>query len=307
MLRGKNVAAPTLSSWNASFRLAWRVRARIESPAIALMLFLVLAGAIGAAGYGPPQLKPMGAAHAAPSVCPEAAVLTFEPSAEIRRDRLGFTQGLEVFGGALLESTGAYGDTSVVNTIDLDGRVTRIASLEGRLFGEGLTVLNGEIFQLTWKDHTVLVYNLDGSRKREMRNPRDGWGLTNDGRRLIFTDGGHFLHLADPATFKILRSVAVRDRAAFIEALNELEFVDGKVMANVFGTNRIVRIDPASGCVDGKADLTGLRRSMPEEERRRLAAEPNFVLNGIAHDPATGLFYLTGKSWRTIFVGRFRT
>jgi len=237
--------------------------------------------------------------------CREPAMLRFNVVDKITRSETGFTQGLEVHDGKLYESTGRIGGTTRLNLISFDGKVTRLTDLGNTVFGEGLTILNGEVFQLTWQEHQVFVYDLAGTLKREMRNPRDGWGLSNDGTDLIFSDGGPSFYYADPRTFAIRKSVRIRtNRPRDIEGLNELELVGGKLFGNLFTTRAIVRIDPASGCIDGLADLSVLWQAMSPEERAATDTSEN-VLNGIAYDAKTGLFYLTGKLWKTIFTGRF--
>jgi glutaminyl-peptide cyclotransferase len=245
-----------------------------------------------------------GAAHAVD--CPRPVSLRFEVTGKIVRSEVGFTQGLEWRDGKLYESTGAIGDHSGLNTIAPDGKVTNLRDDGTRYFGEGLTVLDDEIYQLTWTEKDVFVYDLSGQLKRKMRNPREGWGLTNDGESLIFSDGSPSFFFADPKTFAIRREVKLRsDKPGAIDGLNELELVDGKLYGNIFQTNLILRIDPASGCVEGRADMGSLWRQMTDADKKQVTADGNNVLNGIAYDKATGLFYVTGKRWRTIFVGRF--
>jgi glutamine cyclotransferase len=243
------------------------------------------------------------AAHAAD--CPRPVPLRFEVTGKIVRSEVGFTQGLEWRDGKLYESTGAVGGRSGLNTIAPDGAVTNLVNQGTRVFGEGLTILNDELFQLTWTDRVVHVFDLAGKLKRTMRNEREGWGLTNDGKQLIFSDGGPSFYFADPQTFAIAREVKIKsDKAGDTRGLNELELVDGKLYGNLFQTQTIVRIDPASGCIEASANMGSLWRSMTEADKRQVTDEQN-VLNGIAHDKASGLFYVTGKRWRTIFVGRF--
>lgn len=238
-------------------------------------------------------------------VCGEPALMRFEATDKIVRSRTGFTQGLEFRGGKLYESTGNVGGTTQLNIIGLDGSVTTLADQGRGVFGEGLTILNDEIVQLTWQERQVFVYDLTGKLKRKMHNPRDGWGLTNDGTNLLFTDGGTLLYTADPKTFRITKSIAIRAGKAPVEGVNELENVGGKIYGNIFTTRAIVRFDPASGCIDAVADLSNLWRNMTPGEMASTNSNEN-VLNGIAHDPSTGLFYITGKRWQMIFVGRFR-
>jgi glutamine cyclotransferase len=232
--------------------------------------------------------------------------MQFEVSSKIVRSRTGFTQGLEFRDGQLYESTGNVGETTKLNVISLDGKVTTLADQGRRVFGEGLTILNDEIVQLTWQERQVFVYDLAGKLKRRMRNPRDGWGLSHDGTNLLFTDGGASLYYADPKTFKIGKTVKIRaSNIPEVPGVNEMEMVGGKLYGNIFTTRNIVRLDPGSGCIDAIADLGVLWDVMTPDERASTNAHEN-VLNGIAYDAATGLFYLTGKRWKAIFVGRFK-
>jgi glutaminyl-peptide cyclotransferase len=241
----------------------------------------------------------------ATQACSEPTRIRFEPSSRITRSETGFTQGLEFRDGMLYESTGRIGGTTRYNTISLTGQVTKLVDQGIAVFGEGLTILKDEVFQLTWQEHRVFVYDLAGKLKREMVNPHDGWGLTNDGTNLIFSDGGPSIYYADPLTFAIKKTVKLRStREGDILGLNELELVNGKLYGNVFTTRAILRIDPASGCIDAVADLNVLWREMSPEERAQTDDGDN-VLNGIAYDAKTSLFYLTGKRWKSIFVGHF--
>jgi glutamine cyclotransferase len=239
--------------------------------------------------------------------CRAPVSLRFETTGKIARSELGFTQGLEFRNGQLYESTGRIGGTTRINVISLAGQVKTLTDLGTAVFGEGLTILGDEIFQLTWQEHQVFVYDLAANRKRVMRNPRDGWGLTNDGTNLIFSDGGPSFYHVDPKTFAVRKSVKIKsDRPGDILGLNELELVRGRLYGNIFTTWNIVRIDPASGCIDAVADLRGLRDQMSADEHAQIDTDSgNHVLNGIAYDNKSGLFYLTGKRWKTIFTGRF--
>jgi glutamine cyclotransferase len=231
--------------------------------------------------------------------------MNFRVEGEIQRDTRGFTQGLEVRGDKLFESTGAIAGDTRLTTIDANGKVTLVSDFGKTFFGEGLTILKDQIYQLSWKEHAAFVYDLDGKLLRRMDNPRDGWGLTNDGVNLIATDGGDRLYYVNPANFAPVRSVQVHAGAEPVEALNELENVDGKIYSNIFTTWDIVRIEPKTGCVEATANLRGLWDRMSDAEQRYITSDSNFVLNGIAYDRLTKLFYITGKNWRTIFTGRF--
>jgi glutamine cyclotransferase len=213
------------------------------------------------------------------------------------RSEVGFTQGLEWRDGKLFESTGAVGGRSGLNTIAPDGAVTNLVNQGTRVFGEGLTILNDELFQLTWTDRVVHVFDLAGKLKRAMRNEREGWGL--------FSDGGPSFYFADPQTFAITREVKIKtDRPGDTQGLNELELVDGKLYGNIFQSQTIVRIDPAGGCIEASANMGSLWRSFTDADKKQVSSEEN-VLNGIAYDKTSGLFYVTGKRWRTIFTGKF--
>ena len=245
------------------------------------------------------------AATAQAADCARPKELRFEVTGKIVRSEVGFTQGLEWREGKLYESTGAVGGHSGLNTIAPDGAVTKLRDDGTHYFGEGLTIINDEIYQLTWQEHDVFVYDLAGKPKRTLKNPREGWGLTNDGASLIFSDGGPSFYFADPKTFAITREVKIKaDRPGDVFGLNELELADGKLYGNLFQTQTIVRIDPASGCIEARANMGSLWRSFSDADKKQVMSEEN-VLNGIAHDKASGLFYVTGKRWRTIFVGKF--
>ncbi len=265
----------------------------------AALAIAVVAGAFFLWG-GPDTLN-------AQTTCREPAPLRFEIASKIERSELGFTQGLEVRDGQLYESTGRIAGTTRINVISFDGQVRTLTDLGTTVFGEGLTILNDQIYQLTWQDHQVFVYDLAAKRQRAMRNPREGWGLTNDGTSLIFSDGGPSFYYVDPQTFAVRRTVKVRStRPGDIVGLNELELVRGRLYGNIFTTWSIVRIDPASGCIDAVADMRGLRDRMSADEKALIDTDSgNFVLNGIAYDNATGTFYVTGKRWKSIFSGRF--
>jgi glutaminyl-peptide cyclotransferase len=237
--------------------------------------------------------------------CDEPVPMRFELTGKIVRSQIAFTQGLEFHDGQLYESTGRVGGTTQLNTISLDGQVKTLYDRGTAVFGEGLTILNDEITQLTWQDHDVFVYDLAGKPKRRMRNPREGWGLTNDGTRLIFSDGGDSIYYTDPKTFGIGKIVRLKtSQPGPVLGLNELEWVKGKIYGNIFTTRAIVRLDPYSGCIEAVSDLAPLWTAMSADERSYVEG-PDNVLNGIAYDSKSELFYLTGKRWKTIFSGRF--
>lgn len=209
-----------------------------------------------------------------------------------------FTQGLAVDDGLLLESTGGYGQSALIAE-----RLGRVEPLrEQRLpvssFGEGLSVFAGEIFQLTWREQTVRVWSHDFKLLRTMPYAGEGWGLTHDGAQLIMSDGSARLRFRNPRDFAVTRTIEVRDGTASIERLNELEYAQGLIFANVWQTDRIAIIDPVDGKLLAWLDLQALRAQLPAE----IAADRHHaVLNGIAYDPLRDSFYVTGKNWPRIF------
>ena len=237
--------------------------------------------------------------------CPVPKEMGFAVQRKINLSMTGFTEGLEVHGRDLYESTGALGGGTRLMRITPDGHVTVINDPDQKYFGEGLTFLSNDVYQLSWKDHLVFVYDKDFKPVRTMPNPFEGWGLTNDGHQLIFGDGSPHLYFADPADFHVTRTVTVRRQSQLVDNVNELEYVDGKVYANIWLTHEIMRIDPRSGCVDAQADMGALWDQLDIGQQYEINADANAVLNGIAYDPQQKLFYVTGKDWPVIFAGHF--
>ena len=206
-----------------------------------------------------------------------------------------YTQGLLFADGVMWEGTGEYGH-SRLQRIDLEtGRTDVVATLPRSEFGEGIALLDGKIYQLTWENNKAYVYDAaTGRQLRTFAYAGEGWGLTTDGERLYMSDGSEYLRILDPETFRVQRSVTVTFRGAPVQLLNELEWIDGKIWANVYVTDQIVIIDPASGIVEGVIDLRGL---LPDEE----IAPDTDVLNGIAYDAASERIFVTGKRWSKLF------
>jgi glutaminyl-peptide cyclotransferase len=209
-------------------------------------------------------------------------------------DRRAFTQGLAYVDGVVYESTGLLAQSTLRRVDLVSGAVLQSVALAPQYFGEGITVLDDRLFQLTWKNGVCLVYDRETFQVQQTFSyTTEGWGLTTDGTHLIMSDGSNRLSFRDPATFEVLRSVDVFDGEQAIPNLNELELIGGEVWANVWLTDLIARIDPASGQVRSWVALTGL---LPQQDRR-----PVDVLNGITHDPATDRLFVTGKLWPTLF------
>jgi glutaminyl-peptide cyclotransferase len=215
-------------------------------------------------------------------------------------DRAAFTQGLVYLKGLWIEGTGLHGASAVRKVEPATGRVLAETRLSAQYFGEGLTVLDGRIFQLTWQNHRGFIYDLSTlTREAEFTYTGEGWGLATDGRALILSDGTHEIRFLDPKTFKVTRTIGVFRAGQPLAHLNELEFIRGEIYANLWQTDTIARIDPADGRLLGLIDFSGL---LPPGDRR---ADTD-VLNGIAYDEAGDRLFVTGKNWPKIFEVRLR-
>jgi glutamine cyclotransferase len=216
---------------------------------------------------------------------------TYRVLDKLPQSRQHFVQGLQILDGELYVSSGNYGQSRLVRYRFPEGEPEITRHLHPRIFAEGVTALGDRVYQLTWRNRLMLVYERSTlTPKRIFPLPGEGWGMTTDGERLIYSDGSDRLHFVSPETGRIERSLAVTEAGRPLRKLNELEWVDGKVWSNVWQTDRVVIIDPATGKVTGSIDLTGL---LPSEERR----PGTDVLNGIARDPADGAIWVTGKRW----------
>jgi len=206
-----------------------------------------------------------------------------------------FTQGLVFEDGALYEGTGLLG-RSTLRRVELEtGDVLQIRELPAEFFGEGITIYGDKIIQLTWQSNVGFVYDKNSFDLLQQFNySTEGWGITHDGERLIMSDGTSKLHFLDPQTFEEIGQLAVFDDNGPVTRLNELEYVQGEIYANVWQTDRIARISPATGRVVGWIDLEGI---LTTEDR----SEPVDVLNGIAYDADTDRLFVTGKLWPKLF------
>jgi glutamine cyclotransferase len=210
-------------------------------------------------------------------------------------DPKAFCQGLVFRDGFLYEGTGSYGESSI-RKVELEtGTVLQRHDLDADLFGEGITFWEDQLVQLTWKNRMAIFYDLASFRERRRYSYQgEGWGLTCDGRLLIMSDGTATLRFIDPATFAVKRQVVVRDGNRRISRLNELEYVEGEVYANIWYEDRIARIAPMTGQVLGWIDLS---RLWPADQRPHRDA----VLNGIAYDAEHQRLFVTGKDWPKLF------
>ena len=220
---------------------------------------------------------------------------------ELNHSPTAFTQGLEIFDGRLYESTGAPGDrNSSIRELDrATGEIMNITTFTEDLFAEGLTLVDGRIYQLTWQDGVALVWDPEDLTELERFDYEgQGWGLCYNGRVLVMSDGSAELHFRDPVTFERAGNpVLVTLNGEELPSLNELECVGAEVWANVWQTDLIVRINVVTGAVEAVADASGI--GLPRSE------DPDSVLNGIAWDPGTETFLITGKDWPAIYEVRF--
>lgn len=250
---------------------------------------LLLALAAGCAGR-----RPAPAASAAP-IPPEPVQYTYVVKASRPHLPTSYTQGLYFDEGSLWEGTGQYGGSVIQRLDPVTGRAEVLVRLPQSEFGEGIARVGDRIYQLTWQNNIAHIYDAQTFEKlRDVRYAGEGWGLTTDGEKLYLSDGSEHIWEVDPATFRRGRKITVTAAGSPVQFLNELEWIEGKIWANIYTTDQIVIIDPATGAVEGVVDLAGL---LPERE----ITPATDVLNGIAYDAATGRIFVTGKNWSRLF------
>jgi len=210
-------------------------------------------------------------------------------------DHRAYTQGLVYKDGFLYESTGRRGESSVRQVELKTGAIVKSVALSPEFFGEGLTIVDNRMIQLTWESFTGLVYDLEEfTLLEQFYYTTEGWGLTYDGTHLIQSDGSANLYFLDVSNFAVVREVKVYDTTGFIRNINELEYINGEIFANIMPSNRIARIDPQTGNINAWINLDGILESV------QVASEVN-VLNGIAYDDKNDRLFITGKLWPVVF------
>lgn len=206
-----------------------------------------------------------------------------------------YTEGLAYHYGSLYESTGQYGKSSLKKIKIKTGKTIKEVKLNREYFGEGMTILDDKIYQLTWKNQTGFIYDLTSFHKEgNFYYNGEGWGLTNDGKSLIMSNGTSVLTFLNPGTFQVIRNIIVQDGELPISNLNELEYIRGEIWANIFCEDVIARISPQTGKVLGWVDLTPLQALIPQSAKKD-------VLNGIAYDSNNDRIFITGKNWPKLF------
>ena len=213
-----------------------------------------------------------------------------------QHDTSSFTQGLIIYKGNLYEGTGEYGHSHLLK-VDLNtGKIQKKISLDAKYFGEGITILRDTIYQLTCQEKVVFAYTLNDFKKvKEFRIETEGWGITTNGQELIVSDGTSNLYYYNPSTFQLLRTQSITEGGSLSYNLNELEYIDGYIYANQWQAPYILKIDPGSGTIIGKIDVTNIWNRVKAKDP--VADVPN----GIAYDTATRNTFITGKKWPELY------
>jgi glutamine cyclotransferase len=278
----------------------------LRFPGILFILFFVILGeaclfcsanSSGPSGSNPSQNKTR-PANVAPVTCDTSEVTpvyTYKIVNTYPHDQEAWTQGLVFNDGVLYEGTGRYGQ-STLRKVELEtGKTLQIHRLPAHFFGEGITVFGDKVIQLTWRSNIGFVYDkVSFELLAKFTYPTEGWGVTHDGKRLIMSDGTSMLHFLDPKTLKMVGQIEVYDTHGLVAKLNELEYVQGEIYANVWPTERIARIRPETGQVVEWIDLEGLLGPVDPIHR-------DDVLNGIAYDTEHDRLFVTGKMWPKLF------
>ena len=235
------------------------------------------------------------------SCTPSAEPADRPPTKQVRvlnsfpHDPAAFTQGFAVEGNLLFEGTGQYGNSSIRRVELSTGKVLLQLRLKPDLFGEGVTILGDDLYQLSWKARTCFVYDKNTLQwKKSFGYTGEGWGITNDGEHLYMSDGTSTIRVIDPKTFRVVKRLRVKTGRRYLSKLNELEFIAGKIWANVWYDDRIAEIDPRTGKVTAWIDCRNVypARQRPDREH---------VLNGIALDQDSGRIFVTGKNWPKVY------
>ncbi len=238
-----------------------------------------------------PSIAPPSSGIAAPQE------ITYTILAQYPHDTSAYTQGLQLYNGKMYEGTGDFENSSLRITNHKTGAVEKKHMMGSqKIFGEGINIFNNKLYQLTWESHIVYVYDLANLDKpvKTFNWPYEGWGITNNGTDLIISDGSSNIYFVDAETFKVKNTIAVRNNKGPVNNINELEFIDGFIYANIYTTDKIVKIDPESGIIKGIMSFDNLLSSSDRTVRTDL-------FNGIAWDSASKSMFITGKRWPKMF------
>ena len=226
----------------------------------------------------------------------EPEIMTYKVITEYKHDKNAYTQGLEFYNNQLYESTGLNGKSTLRKSDYKSGEILNIVKLDYEYFGEGLTIINDKIYQLTWKNNIGFIYDLDFNKigNFDYGKSKEGWGLCNDGSFIYKSDGTNKIWILDPETLEEIRFIEVLTNRSKIKNINELEYIDGKIYANTYQFNRdvVIVINPLNGAVEKVIDFSGIRD--------RVTQKPDLdVMNGIAY--FDGKIFVTGKNWDKLF------
>ena len=226
----------------------------------------------------------------------EPEIMTYKVITEYKHDKNAYTQGLEFYNNQLYESTGLNGKSTLRKSDYISGEILNIVKLDYEYFGEGLTIINDKIYQLTWKNNIGFIYDLDFNKigNFDYGKSKEGWGLCNDGSFIYKSDGTNKIWILDPETLEEIRFIEVLTNRSKIKNINELEYIDGKIYANTYQFNRdvVIVINPLNGVVEKVIDFSGIRD--------RVTQKPDLdVMNGIAY--FDGKIFVTGKNWDKLF------
>ena len=256
--------------------------------------------------FGTQEIKALVFTEGKPNECVTSFELVSEITPKIlsytivntyEHDLTSYTQGLEFYNGILYESTGQRGESKVRKINYKTGNVTQNSMLEPQYFGEGLTIFNNKVYQLTWQEKTGFIYNTETLQREKTFTyfkDMEGWGLTHNDKYLIMSDGTNTIYFLDPATQKLVRSINVYTDTSKIDQINELEWIDGKIWANIYQKDALAIINPENGAVEAVIDLSELKTKVKQHENID-------VLNGIAYNPSTKTVFVTGKNWDKLF------
>ena len=215
-------------------------------------------------------------------------------------DTSAYTQGFEWYNNKLIEGTGLRGESVLYQMDEALNSIGKKIQLDAPYFGEGITVFNGKIYQLTWEEHKVFVYDATTFKKINTLNwPYEGWGLTHNDSSLIVSTGSSNLYFVNPIDFTIQKTLGVYNEYGYQSMLNELEYVDGKIFANIYGQNDIVVIDAKTGHITNKIDCSNIL-AQAKVNYNPLTIDAGFVLNGIAYKKSSNTYFLTGKCWPVV-------
>lgn len=235
---------------------------------------------------------------------PAPPVLTYSVVKSYPHDTTSYTEGLFWLNNTLYESTGNYGESQLRINDLTTGKARKMIKLGKEYFGEGISMINNKIYQLTYKEKKVFVYDSTFKKIKEFEwTTGEGWGMTHNDSELIISNGSSNLYFVDPETFKVKRNLGVSNNYGPVTNINELEYVNGVIYANIWQTNTIIKIDVQSGRVTGTLDMAGLLNKNGTPKPDEFYQDGN-VLNGIAWDAAKGVFYITGKDWPAVFEVR---